>query len=72
MRARSGIVVLRIVLWLAVPFAASAQPAAPMARHDTITLQFRHISIKDGLSQGMVHAITQDRYGSTYNFICIK
>ncbi|MBL7957127.1 MAG: response regulator [Flavobacteriales bacterium] len=63
MRARSGIVVLRIVLWLVVPFAASAQPAAPIARHDTVTLQFRHISIKDGLSQGMVHAITQDRYG---------
>jgi class 3 adenylate cyclase/ligand-binding sensor domain-containing protein len=30
---------------------------------DTIPFQFRHISIKNGLSQGMINWITQDKYG---------
>lgn len=34
-----------------------------MAQHDTLTLKFRHLTIKHGLSQGMVHQILQDRFG---------
>jgi class 3 adenylate cyclase/ligand-binding sensor domain-containing protein len=30
---------------------------------DTLSLSFRSLTIQDGLSQGMVDAITQDRYG---------
>ena len=30
---------------------------------DTLVLPFSHLTIKDGLSQGMVNSITQDRYG---------
>ena len=59
MRARVAIVVSLLVLSCMVPLGTVAQAL----RRDTLTLQFRHISIKDGLSQGMVHAITQDRYG---------
>ena len=33
------------------------------AQLDTVALHFRHRSIKDGLSQGMVNWIMQDRYG---------
>lgn len=37
--------------------------AVGMAQHDTITLKLGHLTIKDGLSQGMVHQVLQDRYG---------
>jgi ligand-binding sensor domain-containing protein len=37
--------------------------AYSMPQIDTIPLQFRHITIRDGLSQGMVNWITQDKYG---------
>ena len=59
MSARVAIVVSLLALSCVVPLGTVAQ----VLRRDTLTLQFRHISIKDGLSQGMVHAITQDRYG---------
>ena len=34
-----------------------------VAQLDTLVLPFSHLTIKEGLSQGMVNAITQDRYG---------
>ena len=33
------------------------------AQWDTLALPFRSITIEDGLSQGMVNTIIQDRYG---------
>ncbi|MBK8498354.1 MAG: hypothetical protein IPL52_05940 [Flavobacteriales bacterium] len=44
-------------------FALLVVASACVAQHDTITLNFRHLSIKDGLSQGMVHRMIQDRHG---------
>lgn len=35
-----------------------------MAQYDTLTLPFRALTIEDGLSQGMVSSIIQDRAGS--------
>ena len=63
MRARGCIVVLLCMLSFVASSSVSAQSFTPTLIRDTLTLQFRHISIKDGLSQGMVHAILQDRYG---------
>ena len=63
MRLQDSIVVLLCVQSFVVSIDTSAQSFTHALSRDTITLQFRHISIKDGLSQGMVHAITQDRYG---------
>lgn len=40
------------------------------AQFDTLSLSFRHITIKDGLSQGMVDHILQDRYG--FMWFCTK
>lgn len=37
--------------------------AQATAQFDTLSLSFRHLSIEDGLSQGMVSAIVQDHYG---------
>jgi signal transduction histidine kinase/ligand-binding sensor domain-containing protein/CheY-like chemotaxis protein len=36
---------------------------AGMAQYDTLTLPFRALTIEDGLSQGMVNCIIQDKYG---------
>lgn len=53
----------RFLFRLLLAFGAWATAMSGAAQVDTLALQFRHRSIKDGLSQGMVHAITQDRYG---------
>ena len=41
----------------------AAAVLAQQHRTDTLHLPFQHLSIEDGLSQGMVNAIVQDRYG---------
>ena len=45
-----------LLLWLCVASAARSQV-------DTVALPFRALTIEDGLSQGMVHTIVQDRFG---------
>ncbi len=47
---------------LLVPLLLYVLPAA-QAQRDTLALPFRAITIEDGLSQGMVNHILQDRYG---------
>ncbi len=44
-----------VLMVCSIPFA--------QAQFDTLALSFRHLTIKDGLSQGMVNHIIQDRYG---------
>jgi len=50
--------VLRMVLLVMLGVSHFAQ-----AQWDTLALPFRSITIEDGLSQGMVNTIIQDRYG---------
>ncbi|MBK8226419.1 MAG: hypothetical protein IPK70_04520 [Flavobacteriales bacterium] len=59
MPPRTQHLLLRLLLALGVW--GSALTGA--AQIDTVALQFRHRSIKDGLSQGMVNWIMQDNYG---------
>ncbi|MEZ4740180.1 MAG: two-component regulator propeller domain-containing protein [Flavobacteriales bacterium] len=49
---------LRVILLLLVPYVQGVA-----AQFDTLALPFRAVTIEDGLSQGMVNHITQDRYG---------
>ncbi len=51
--------VLRIVVLLLLCIGSSHV----RAQEDTLTLPFRALTIEDGLSQGMVNAIIQDKYG---------
>jgi signal transduction histidine kinase/CheY-like chemotaxis protein/ligand-binding sensor domain-containing protein len=47
-----------VLLALLAAFATQAHPQA-----DTVQLSFRQLTIEDGLSQGMVNAMVQDRHG---------
>ncbi|MBK9147842.1 MAG: response regulator [Flavobacteriales bacterium] len=42
---------------------SAAMPLLSGAQHDTLRLPFRALTIEDGLSQGMVNAIMEDRFG---------
>ena len=48
---------IAVLVWLCVPFLYAR------AQQDTLILPFRALTIEDGLSQGMVNAIIQDKYG---------
>ncbi|HRH69865.1 MAG TPA: ATP-binding protein [Flavobacteriales bacterium] len=50
-------------LRIAVVIALCMAPWYLRAQEDTLILPFRALTIEDGLSQGMVNAIIQDRYG---------
>ncbi len=50
---------LRTAIWILL----CASAAGSRAQEDTLSLPFRALTIEDGLSQGMVNAIIQDRYG---------
>ena len=56
MRRRSGLLPLLLLVGLTLDLPASAQ-------YDTVRVAFNQITIEDGLSQGMIHDILQDRYG---------
>jgi class 3 adenylate cyclase/ligand-binding sensor domain-containing protein len=52
-----------IPILLLVPQSAAAQDLSSPRAIDTLDLPFTALTINDGLSQGMVQAILQDRYG---------
>src|SRR5690606_18295206 len=56
MRRRSGLIPLLVLAWLALGVPASAQ-------YDTVHVAFNQITIQDGLSEGMINGILQDRAG---------
>ena len=53
----------RLHITCCLALALAAAPARPASRTDTLRLPFRHLTIEDGLSQGMVGSIIRDRSG---------
>src|SRR5690606_15429942 len=56
MRRRSGLIPLLVLAWLALGLSAHSQ-------YDTVHVAFNQITIQDGLSEGMINGILQDRAG---------